>query len=362
MKILFLGTPDFAVASLRALVEGGYDVVGVVTMPDKPAGRGLHMQQSAVKEYALSVGLTVLQPVKLKDPSFLHEIEALKPDLGVVIAFRMLPREVWAMPRLGTLNLHGSLLPQYRGAAPINRAIINGETVTGVTTFLLNEEIDKGAILGVSEVPIEPSDTAGTLHDRLMVVGADLVLRTVAALDAGTAQPIEQPASDEGLHPAPKIFREDCRIDWRLGVAKIRNHIRGLSPYPAAWSTLGNQTVKIFYAEEVPAIACDTASDAADTTPIPAPGTSSLPAPGASNATPMPAPGTSPLPAPDTIRTDSSSLPTSGTIRTDGRTFLHAACGDGWLAVTDLQLAGKRRMPIADMLRGFTIPENTKFE
>lgn len=324
MRILFLGTPDFAVASLRVLVEGGHEVVGVVTMPDKPAGRGLHLQKSAVKTCAEAARLPIFQPEKLRDPEFLHAIEALQPDLGVVIAFRMLPRQVWALPRLGTLNLHASLLPQYRGAAPINRAIMNGETVTGVTTFLLNEEIDTGAILGRRRVEITPDDTAATLHDKLMTVGAELVLQTVSDLEAGVTKPENQPTGEDGLHPAPKIFRDDCRIDWSRSCTEIRNFVRGLSPYPAAWSVLGDLSVKIFEVQQVEE----------------EPRTSAFVGAGETQAL-----------------SAGCEIDSPGTIRTDGRTFLHVACADGWLAITDLQLSGKRRMPVADLLRGFTMPD-----
>ena len=247
LKILFLGTPEFAATSLRRLVEGGYDVVGVVTAPDKPAGRGQKLHQSEVKKYALEVGLPVLQPEKLRAPEFLEAIAALKPDLGIVIAFRMLPEVLWGLPRLGTFNLHASLLPQYRGAAPINRAIMNGETVTGLTTFMLNAEIDKGDIIGRVEMPIHPSDNAGTLHDRLMVAGAELVTRTVDRIASGDVTPLSQmDIPQEGLKPAPKIFREDCRVDWSRPGPEIVNFIRGLSPHPGAWTEFADTTLKLF--------------------------------------------------------------------------------------------------------------------
>lgn len=245
LKILFLGTPEFAVESLRRLVEGGYNVVGVVTAPDKPAGRGQRMQESDVKRYASAVGLPVLQPVKLRDPEFLAEIARLEPDLGIVIAFRMLPEAVWALPRLGTFNLHASLLPQYRGAAPINWAVINGERVTGVTTFMLNSEIDKGDILGRTEVEIGPEDNAGRLHDKLMVVGAELVVETVERIAAGNAKPIPQLEMAD-LRPAPKIFKDDCRVDWSRTGDEIVDFIRGLAPYPAAWTEFEGTTLKLF--------------------------------------------------------------------------------------------------------------------
>ncbi len=247
LKILFLGTPEFAAVSLRRLVEGGYDVVGVVTAPDKPAGRGQKLHASEVKKYALEVGLPVFQPEKLRAPEFLEAIAALKPDLGIVIAFRMLPEVLWGLPRLGTFNLHASLLPQYRGAAPINRAIMNGETVTGLTTFMLNAEIDKGDIIGRVEMPIHPSDNAGTLHDRLMVAGAELVTRTVDRIASGDVTPLSQmDIPEEGLKPAPKIFREDCRVDWSRPGPEIVNFIRGLSPHPGAWTEFADTTLKLF--------------------------------------------------------------------------------------------------------------------
>ena len=224
LRIVFMGTPEFAVPSLRALVGGGYNVVGVVTSPDKPAGRGQKIHRSEVKIAALELGLPVLQPEKLKAPEFVEALEALRPDLGIVIAFRMLPEVVWAMPRLGTFNLHASLLPQYRGAAPINWAIINGETETGVTTFLLNHEIDKGGIIGQIRVPILPEDNVGTLYERLMTTGTSLVTETVDRIAAGEIRPVEQQHIDEAtLRPAPKIFKEDCRIDWSWEGRRIVN-------------------------------------------------------------------------------------------------------------------------------------------
>lgn len=237
LRIVFMGTPDFAVASLRALVEGGYNVVGVVTMPDKPSGRGLKLNESAVKRYAVSVGLNLLQPEKLKDEAFVEQFRALNADLGIVIAFRMLPEVVWSAPRLGTFNLHASLLPQYRGAAPINWAIINGERESGVTTFMLNHQIDKGDVLFRRSVDIDPKESAGTLHDKLMFIGRDLVVDSVEKIAAGDVVPMPQIDADE-LKPAPKIFKEDCKIDWSWSVERIDRHVRGLSPYPAAWSDI----------------------------------------------------------------------------------------------------------------------------
>ncbi len=239
LRIVFMGTPEFAVPSLRALVDSGYHVVAVVTAPDKPAGRGQQLHKSDVKIAAEELGLPILQPEKLKAPEFIEAMRELQPDLSIVIAFRMLPEVIWAMPRLGTFNLHASLLPQYRGAAPINWAIINGETETGITTFLLNHEIDKGAILGQTRVPIAPEDNIGTLYDRLMHLGPSLVLETVERLATGDVQPMKQEGIDESvLKPAPKIFKDDCRIDWSWNGKRIVDFIRGLSPYPAAWSPM----------------------------------------------------------------------------------------------------------------------------
>ncbi len=309
LRIVYMGTPDFAVAPLRRLVEEGYNIVGVVTMPDKPAGRGLHMQASAVKRYAVEAGLPVYQPEKLKDPQFVETLRSLAPDLGIVIAFRMLPEIVWAMPHLGTFNLHASLLPQYRGAAPINWAIINGEKESGVTTFLLNHEIDKGAILCQQRVAIDEEDDAGTLHDKLMNAGTGLVIETIERIASGAIAPVDQQTIEpQVVRDAPKIFKETCRIDWSASGDTVCNLVRGLSPYPAAWSELHKEGaspigVKIFrvHAETCPA----------------------------------------------------DRLPASGTLVTDGRTFMKVACADGYLFLDELQLAGKKRMAVADLLRGF---------
>lgn len=314
LRIVFMGTPDFAVASLKALVDGGYNVVGVITAPDKPAGRGKKLTESAVKKYALQNDLKVLQPEKMKNPAFLEELKALKPDLQVVVAFRMLPEVVWNLPPLGTFNLHGSLLPQYRGAAPLNWAIINGETKTGVTTFLLDQKIDTGKILFRKEIKIGRNDTVGDIHDRLMEIGAKLVLKSVDALAKGKVKPLSQSEieTDEAIKPAPKIFKEDCKIDWKKNVETVRNLIRGLSPYPAAWANLvhkeNGRTVpcKIFFAQ--PVISAEKASP--------------------------------------------------GTIDSDDENYLNVACGNGWLEITELQLSGKKRMKTDDFLRGFRgIPE-----
>ena len=245
IRIVYMGTPDFAVESLRALVEGGYNVVAVVTMPDKPAGRGHQLQFSAVKQYALSVGLPVLQPERLKDEAFLQELRSYQADLQIVVAFRMLPEVVWAMPRLGTFNLHASLLPQYRGAAPINWAVMNGDTETGATTFMLQHEIDTGNIILQERIPIADDENVGSVHDRLMTMGANLVTRTVDTImdSENSGQPVPTVSQEDSrfkiqnskLSPAPKIFKDTCAIDFSRTAEQIRNHVRGLSPYPAAW-------------------------------------------------------------------------------------------------------------------------------
>lgn len=308
LRIVFMGTPEFAVPSLRALVEGGYNVVAVVTTPDKPAGRGQKIHESDVKVAARELGLPILQPEKLRDPEFVEAMQALQPDLGIVIAFRMLPEVIWTKPRLGTFNLHASLLPQYRGAAPINWAIINGESETGVTTFLLNHEIDKGAIIGQIRVPIGEDDTIGTMYDQLMEVGTGLVVETVERIAAGNIDPIEQMHIDEStLRPAPKIFKEDCCIDWSHKGRDIVNFVRGLSPYPAAWTPMSGEgvqplTAKIFSAKFI-------AED------------------------------------------DSNRL--CGTIDSDGKSYIRVRCADGWIEIGELQIAGKKRMAVKELLLGF---------
>ena len=323
LRIVYMGTPDFAVESLRALVEGGYNVVGVVTMPDKPIGRhGSVLQQSPVKKYALEKGLTVLQPEKLKDETFLDELRALKADLQIVVAFRMLPEVVWNMPPMGTFNLHASLLPQYRGAAPINWAVINGETETGITTFFLKHEIDTGKIIQQVRVPIHETDNVEDVHDRLMLLGGQLVTETVDNILAGTIQPIDQSElvdADVELKPAPKIFHETCQINWNQPMKKVYDFIRGLSPYPAAWSefedTKGKkQSVKIFSTSMV-----------------------------------------------ERVFTASELMPKPGEMLTDGKTYLHVMCQNGLLSINELQMAGKQRMPIADFLRGFEMKERMAF-
>ena len=309
LRIVYMGTPDFAVESLRRLVEGGYNIVGVITMPDKPMGRhGSVLQASPVKQYAVSQGLKVLQPEKLKDETFVNELRALQADLQIVVAFRMLPEVVWNMPRLGTFNLHASLLPQYRGAAPINWAVINGDTETGITTFFLQHEIDTGAIIQQVRVPIADTDNVEVVHDKLMVLGGDLVIETVEAILAGTVKAIPQETlfqSDADLRPAPKIFKETCRIDWSKGVKKVYDFIRGLSPYPAAWTELsvGDKVLelKIFAAS----------------------------------------------------KEFCTHQQTVGTVLTDHKSYMKVALEDGYLNILTLQLSGKKRMEVTDFLRGF---------
>ncbi len=302
-RIVFMGTPEFAVASLDAILEAGYNVVGVVTAPDKPAGRGMQVAQSAVKKYAVARGLHVLQPEKLRDPAFLAELGSLRAGLQIVVAFRMLPEVVWSMPPMGTVNLHGSLLPQYRGAAPINWAVINGETLTGVTTFRLQHAIDTGGILLQESFSIADTDTAGDVHDRMMKIGADLLVKTIAGLAAGTLHEVAQQDSPELKH-APKIFTETCRIDWGRSTVEVYNLIRGLSPFPAAFTFLDGKMLKIFRGEK------EFLGDVF--------------------------PGGGP-----------------GKLHTDGKTFLRFSTVDGWIRVTELQLEGKKKMQIGDFLRGY---------
>lgn len=319
LRIVYMGTPDFAVESLRALVEGGYNVVGVVTGPDKPVGRhGSVLQPTPVKQYAVEHGLHVLQPERLKDEAFIEELRSLRADLQIVVAFRMLPEIVWAMPPLGTFNLHASLLPQYRGAAPINWAVINGDTETGVTTFFLKHEIDTGAVIRQVRVPISDTDCVGDVHDRLMMLGGSVVCDTVDAILDGTAQatPQELMLPDEELRPAPKIFKDTCRIAWGRTSKQVYDFIRGLSPYPAAWTTLiapdgTEQVVKVY-----------------ETVIIEKP----------------------------------LSLCPIGTISTDGKTYIHVYTSDGALSIRTLQLAGKKRMSVDDFLRGFRLTEGYRFE
>ena len=313
LRIVYMGTPEFAVESLKRLVEGGYNVVGVITMPDKPMGRhGSVLQPSPVKAYAVSQGLKVLQPEKLKDEGFLEELRALRADLQIVVAFRMLPEAVWQMPRLGTFNLHASLLPQYRGAAPINWAVINGDTETGITTFFLKHEIDTGEIIDQVRVPIADTDNVGVVYDRLMMLGGDLVLKTVDAILAGNVKTIPQEtlSSTGPLRPAPKIFKDTCRIDWTKGVKPVYDFIRGLSPYPAAWTELCEPdsspvTMKIY----------ESSKEFVEHTFAP------------------------------------------GTILTDKKTYFKVASTDGFVHLLSVQLAGKKRMNVTDFLRGYRYSE-----
>lgn len=321
LRIVFMGTPDFAVESLRALVEGGFNVVGVVTMPDKPMGRhGSVLQPSPVKQYALEKGLKVLQPERLKDETFLEELRALDAQLQIVVAFRMLPEVVWAMPTLGTFNLHASLLPQYRGAAPINWAVINGEKETGITTFFLKHEIDTGEVIQQVKVPILDTDNVGDVHDRLMTLGADLVTATVESIIDGTVKSIPQEliaGRNAVLKPAPKIFHDTCHIDWnKLNTKQAYDFIRGLSPYPAAWTTLvvGDKRtdLKIYEAKKIE-------DDKKTSTPV-------------------------------------------GTLLTDGKSYLRVQLADGLLDIVTLQLSGKKRMNVSAFLNGFKIEEGMRLE
>jgi len=323
LRIVFMGTPEFAVASLEALVKAKCNIVGVITAPDKPAGRGMKMTESAVKKYAVRHHLKVLQPEKLKNPEFLEQLRSLNAELQIVVAFRMLPESVWNMPPLGTINLHGSLLPQYRGAAPINWAVINGEKETGVTTFKLKHEIDTGDVLMQESFPIGENETAGDVHDKMKEIGARVLVETVKGIADGTLEersqsPIVNPESSIGnaqnsgthsplttghsqLKHAPKIFTETCNIDWRRSIDEIQNLIRGLSPFPGAFTELGDKTIKIFKSEK------------------------------------------------------ELSLPTSkpGRWESDGKTYLKFAAKDGYILLKDVQLEGKKRMLIEDFLRGY---------
>lgn len=313
-----MGTPDFAVEPLRQLVEGGYNVVGVITMPDKPAGRGHKIQYSPVKQYALEQNLPLLQPEKLKDEAFVEALREWRADLQIVVAFRMLPEVVWNMPRLGTFNLHASLLPQYRGAAPINWAVINGDTETGITTFFLKHEIDTGEVIQQVRVPIADTDNVEVVHDKLMMLGGRLVLETVDAILNGTVKPIPQEdmATVGELRPAPKIFKETCRIDWNQPVKKIYDFIRGLSPYPAAWSELITSeegegvVVKIF----------------------------------------------------ETEKTYEPHQLAVGTILTDGKKFMKVAVPDGLVSILSLQLPGKKRLKVDELLRGYHLEDGCKMK
>jgi methionyl-tRNA formyltransferase len=324
LKIIFMGTPEFAVASLDALVNAGCNIIAVITSPDKPAGRGMKMNESAVKKYAVEKGLKILQPEKLKNPEFIEELKSLKADLQVVVAFRMLPEIVWDMPSMGTINLHGSLLPQYRGAAPINWAIINGEKETGVTTFRLQHEIDTGNILLSEKIPIGENETAGELHDKMKIIGANLLVRTVAGIADDTLKEMPQPLMVNGqwsignpsttdsnspftihhsLKHAPKIFTETCKIDWSKSVDEIYNLIRGLSPFPGAFTYLDNKMLKIFRSQ----------------------------------------------------KEESATAVMPGSYESDGKTYLRFACANGYIYLKEIQLEGKKRMMIEDFLRGYRI-------
>lgn len=309
LRIIFMGTPEFAVASLNALVNAGCTIVGVVTAPDKPAGRGMKLTESAVKKYAVEKGLHILQPEKLKNPDFIHELQTLKADLQIVVAFRMLPEIVWNMPSLGTINVHGSLLPQYRGAAPINWAVINGEKETGVTTFKLKHEIDTGDILLQKSFPISDDDTAGEVHDRMKLMGADLLIETVKGLADGTLKELPQRSAADGellpeLNHAPKIFTETCKIDWTKPADEIHNLIRGLSPFPGAFTYLNDKLFKIYRSKKeiVPRL---------------------------------------------TVPSDEI-----GKVITDGKTFIKFACSNGYIHALELQVEGKKKMTAEDFLRG----------
>lgn len=301
MRIIFMGTPDFAIPSLDILRKAGYPIVGVVTAADKPAGRGRKLRPSPVKQYALDHDIPVLQPIKLRDPDFLSQLEALKPDLAVVVAFRMLPKLVWQIPTIGTLNLHAALLPDYRGAAPINWVLINGETQTGITTFMIDEKIDTGGILLQKPIQIPDEWTAGDLHDCLMEEGAQLILETVQGLENESLTP---QAQDHSLfiHHAPKIFKEDCQINWAQPSDQVYHFIRGLSPYPTAWTQLDGKMFKLFHVARL-------SDKAEDDKP--------------------------------------------GTLELFDATRLKVACADHWLEIKTVQLAGKKRMPVADFLRGY---------
>lgn len=306
LRIIFMGTPEFAVASLDILVKNNYNIVGVVTATDKPAGRGNKLQTSAVKQYAEANQLKVLQPEKLKSPEFIEQLKALKPNLFVVVAFRMLPEIVWDMPQFGTFNLHASLLPQYRGAAPINWALINGEKETGVTTFFLQHEIDTGNIIFQDKIKITEQDNAGNIHDKLMQIGAALVLKTVQAIETNEVQSYAQTSNLQSnnliLQHAPKIFKETCLIDWNNSAEKIQNLIRGLSPYPAAFTYLDNKTLKIYRS---------------------------------------------------IINEERNHAETSiGNFYTDGKTFLSFRAADAFVDILELQIEGKKKMTITDFIRG----------
>ena len=309
LRIVFMGTPYFAVPALKALISNGYNVVGVITAPDKPAGRGRKIQMSDVKVEALKHHIPILQPENLKSPDFLESLKDLNANLQIVVAFRMLPKNVWQMPRLGTFNLHASLLPNYRGAAPINWAIINGETKTGVTTFFLDEKIDTGAIIYQAEADINPDENAGNLHDKLMALGSNLIIKTVKAIADGSVTTINQPNTDSNL--APKLNPENCKIDWQELVTRINNKVRGLSPYPTAWCYLlnNNETLKLKIYKSTPSF-------------------------------------------------ESHSFEI-GKIIADKK-ILKVACKDGFLHINELQLAGKKRMDVISLLNGLQFSKEAK--
>jgi methionyl-tRNA formyltransferase len=302
LRIIFMGTPDFAVPTLQTLVENNLQVVAVITAPDKPAGRGLKLQESPVKQYAVSQNIPVLQPTNLKSPDFLEELRSYQADLQIIVAFRMLPEAVWNMPPQGSFNIHASLLPQYRGAAPINWAIMNGETETGVTSFFLQHEIDTGDLIFQDKVAILPEDDFGTLYEKMKHAGADLALKTVKAIESGNVPTKPQETTAE-LKPAHKIFKETCRINWEQPASTIHNFVRGLSPYPTAWTVFDNKTFKIFKTEVLP-------GNQEDIKP--------------------------------------------GQLKTDQKTFIHVQTADGILNITDLQMEGKKRMSVPELLRGYT--------
>ena len=301
LRIIFMGTPEFAVPSLEILVQNKFDVVAVITAPDKPQGRGQKLTPSPVKEWALKHTIPVLQPTNLKSPEFLEELKSFNANLQIVVAFRMLPEVVWAMPQLGTFNLHGSLLPQYRGAAPINWAIINGEKETGVTTFFLKHEIDTGTIIFQEKEIIKEDDDVGTVYERLMHKGAALVLKTVKAIEQGDYPSVPQTTSSETKH-APKIFKETCKINWDQPSAQVRNFVRGLSPYPAAWTVLNGKVFKIFKCHQV--------------------------------------------------TVDSQQSVDCGQYSTDNKTYLRIKTSDGWISIEEFQPEGKKRMNIQEFFRG----------
>jgi methionyl-tRNA formyltransferase len=302
-RIVFMGTPDFAVASLKKLIDNNYDIVGVITVPDKQAGRGLQLSESAVKKFALAHGLKVLQPSKLKDPGFIDELKALKADVQIVVAFRMLPEVVWDMPPMGTINVHASLLPKYRGAAPINWAIINGEKETGVTTFKLQHQIDTGNILLQEKTGIKEDENAGELHDKLKELGANVLIKTLHLVNEGTLVEKPQDLQNNNDFHAPKIFTETCVINWNQPVKKIYNLIRGLSPYPTAFTTLKGKQLKIF--------GCRKEETIHDKTP--------------------------------------------GEFETDKKTYLKFAAVNGFILINELQLQGKKRMTTTEFLRGYRL-------